>query len=277
MNDFDQELNSKIRRMLESKTFLAFIDQKLKQFRLHSYYDVIDVVVEAREFALEKIISGEIFENFDAWFRRICFNVIRNIAKKTKSQKSVENQTKEVDPEIFRMLDSKYFMAFIEQKLKQFKLDFYYDVMDVILKAREIALGKILSGKRIENYDAWFRRICFNVIRNFAKKTRSGKLTESKLKNKSDLTYSREDLIYATEPSLKLLEKAWEKLNEEEKVILLLREVEEYSWKEVAKRIADFEELIIKDLDDEKKLVDRVRQKGRRALQKLRIRFRDNY
>lgn len=130
--------------------------------------------------------------------------------------------------------------------------------MDVILKVCEIVLGKILFGKRIENYDVWFRRICFNVIRNFVKKIRFGKLIEFKLKNKSDLIYLREDLIYVIEFNLKLLEKVWEKLNEEEKVILLLREVEEYLWKEVVKRIVDFEELIIKDLDDEKKLVDRV-------------------
>ncbi|GGA20089.1 hypothetical protein [Okeania sp. KiyG1] len=273
-NDFNQEVNSKIYGMLESEYFLAFIDHKLKQHRLDFYYDLMDIVVEAREIALEKIISGEIVENFDAWFRRICFNVIRNLAKKTKSQKFVENKTKEVNREIYRMLKSEYFLAFIDHKLKQYRLDFYYDLMDVVLKAREIALGKIIPGKIVvENFDAWFRKICFNVIRNFAKKTKSGKFAESKLKNKSSLTNPKEDLIYATEPNLKLLGKGWEKLSEVEKVILWLREVEEYSWKEVAKSIADFEELIIKDLDDEKKLVDRVRQKGRRALQKLRDSF----
>ncbi len=272
-NDFNQELNSKIGRMLESESFMAFIDHKLKQFRLHFYYDLIYVVVKAREIALEKISSGEIVENFDTWFRRICFNVIKNLAKRTKSQKFVENKTKEVNREIYRMLKSEYFLAFIDHKLKQYRLDFYYDLMDIVLKAREIALGKITSGDIVENFDGWFRKICFNIIRNFAKKIKSGKSTEYKLKNKSDLTYSKEDLIYATEPNLKLLGKGWEKLSEVEKVILCLREVEEYPWKEVAKKIADFEELIIKDLDDEKKLVDRVRQKGRRALQKLRDSF----
>ncbi|NES64725.1 MAG: hypothetical protein F6K24_05420 [Okeania sp. SIO2D1] len=86
MNDFDRELNSKIHRMLESRYFLEFIDKKLKQFKLYSYYDVMDLVVKAREITLEKIRSGKIVENFDAWFKTICFNVIRNFAKKTKSQ-----------------------------------------------------------------------------------------------------------------------------------------------------------------------------------------------
>ena len=222
-NDFNQELNSKIGSMLESKYFLAFIDHKLKQFRLHSDYDVMDVVVEAREVALEKIISGEIVENFDAWFRKICFNVIKNLAKETKSQKFVENKTKEVNREIYRMLKSKYFMAFFDYKLKQYRLDFYYDLMDVVLKAREIALGKIISGEIVENFDAWFRKICWNVIRNFYKKTKTGKLAESKLKNKSDLPDLKEDLIYATESNLKLLGKGWEKLSEVEEIILWLR------------------------------------------------------
>ncbi|MGD1713068.1 hypothetical protein [Hydrocoleum sp. CS-953] len=147
MNDFDRELNSKIARMLDSQYFLAFIDQTLKQFKLDCYYDVMDIVVEAQKIALEKIISREIVEINKVRLRRICFKVIRNLANKTKCQKSTENKTKELDRKIDRMLESKSFLAFIDQKLKQFRLHSYYDLMDVVVKAREIGLGKIISGK----------------------------------------------------------------------------------------------------------------------------------
>jgi len=186
----------------------------------------------------------------------------------------MDDFNQELNSKIRMMLESKSFLAFLDHKLKQFRLHFYYDVMDVVVEAREIAFKKIISEKvNVENFDPWYKRICFNVIRNFSKKTKSAKLAEFKLKNKSDLTYSKEDLIYSTEPNLKLLSKGWEKLNEEEKLILWLRVVQKYLWKEVAKSVADFEELIIKDLDDEKKLVNKVRKKGERALKKLRDLF----
>ncbi|WP_293143886.1 hypothetical protein [Okeania sp. SIO3I5] len=284
-NDFNQELNSKIQAMRESESFQQFINPKLKQFGLHSDYDEMDIVVKAREIALEKIVvkareialekivPEKIFGSFNPWFRRICFNVIRNLDEKTNSQNSGPNKTKELDCDIYRMRESKYFQAFIYHNLNQRRLHFYYDIMDVVVEAREIALEKIISEKvNVENFDPWYKTICLNVIKNFAKKIKPGKLVE-KLKNKSDLTYSKEDLIYSTEPNLKLLSEGLEKLSEEEKFILHLREVEGYLWKEVAKSVADFNELIIEDLDDEKRLVDRVRQKGRRALQKLRDSF----
>ncbi|NES02500.1 MAG: hypothetical protein F6K22_06390 [Okeania sp. SIO2F4] len=177
MNDFNQELNSKIGRMLESKSFLAFTDKKLKQFRLHSDYDVMYVVLKTREIALEKIISGEML---DAWLKRICLNVIRNLEEKTKSPDLVENKTnnfnQELNSKIGRMLDCKSFLAFIDHKIEQFRLHSDYDVMDVVVEARQIALEKISSGEIVENFDIWFRKICFNVIRYLAKKTKSQKL-----------------------------------------------------------------------------------------------------
>ncbi|MEM1170917.1 MAG: hypothetical protein AAGJ08_18015 [Cyanobacteria bacterium P01_H01_bin.35] len=278
-NDFNQELNSKIETMRESKSFQQFINLRLNQFGLHSDYDEMDIVVKAREIALEKILSEKVnVKNFNPWFKKICLELIKNLDEKTSSQNSRPNKTKELERKIYSMLDSDsedvLSFPFIYYKLKQFRLHFYYDIMDVFVEAREIALEKILSEKvNVENFDPWYKKICFNVIRNFDKKTKSGKSTEFKLRNKSDLTYSKEDLIYSTEPNLKLLSEGWEKLSEEEKFILHLREVEGYSWKEVAKSVADFNQLIIQDLDDEKKLVDRVRQKGGRALKKLRDSF----
>ncbi len=178
----------------------------------------------------------------------------------------------EIELNIYRMLESRTLLAFIDQRLMQFGLNFHYDEMDVVLNARDIAVKKIESGEKVLNFQAWFRRICFNVIRNFSKNTKSRKLLVDKLKNKNYLTDAKEDLIpaYTTEPNLKLLGKAWKDLNEKEKTILWLREIEEYSWPEVA------EKLVIKGLEvdgDHKKLEDRVRQKGNRALKKLQKYF----
>ncbi|MGK7919226.1 MAG: RNA polymerase sigma factor [Trichodesmium sp.] len=179
---------------------------------------------------------------------------------------------REIDLNIYRMLESRNFLAFIEQRLMQFGLNSYYDGMDVVLNARDIAIKKIESGEKVEYHTAWLRSICFNVIRNFSKNTKSRKLLVDKLKSLSSLTDAREYLIpaYTTEPNLKLLGKGWKNLKEEEKAILWLREIEEHSWSEVA------DKLVIKGLEvdgDHKKLEDRVRQKGNRALKKLQKHF----
>ena len=179
---------------------------------------------------------------------------------------------REIDRNIYRMLESRNFLASIEQRLRQFGLNFDYDGTDVVLNARDIAIKKIESGEKVEYYKAWLRSICFNVIRNFSKNTKSRKLLVDKLKSLSCLTDAREDLIpgYTTEPNLKLLGKGWKNLKEEERTILWLREIEEYSWPEVA------EKLVINGLEvdsDRKKLEDKVRQKGNRALKKLQKHF----
>ncbi|MGD1698978.1 sigma-70 family RNA polymerase sigma factor [Dapis sp. BLCC M229] len=178
----------------------------------------------------------------------------------------------EIDRNINIMLESRNFLPSIDYKLMQFGLNFDYDEMDVVLNARDIAIKKIESGEKVEYYKSWFRSICFNVIKNFSKSTKSRKLLVYKLKSLSCLSDSREDLIpeYTTEPNLKLLGKGWKGLNEKEKAILWLREIEEHSWSEVA------EKLVIKGLEvdgDRKKLEDRVRQKGNRALKKLQKHF----
>ncbi|MDY7006772.1 MAG: hypothetical protein SWX82_23320 [Cyanobacteriota bacterium] len=144
-----------------------------------------------------------------------------------------------IDRNIHRMLESRNFLPSIEQRLMQFGLNSDYDGMDVVLKARDIAVKKIESGEQVKNYNAWFRSICFNVIRNFSKSTKSRKLLVDKLKSISFLTDAKEYLIpaYTTEPNLKLLDKGWKNLKEEERSILLLREVEEYSWSEVAEKL----------------------------------------
>ncbi len=176
------------------------------------------------------------------------------------------------DRNIYRMLESRIFLAFIDQRLMQFRLNYYYDIMDIVLNARDIAVKKIESGEKVLNFQPWFSRICFNVIRNLSHKTKAEESAKNKLKNKSYLTDAREYLIpvYTTEPNMKFLGKAWKGLNEKERTILWLREIEEFSWSEVA------EKLVIKRLEvdgDHKKLEDRVRQKGNRALKKLQKHF----
>lgn len=179
---------------------------------------------------------------------------------------------REINHNINRMLESRNFLPSIDQRLMQFGLNSYYDGMDVVLNACEIAVKKIESGEKVLNFQPWFKTICFNVIINLSKKIKSRKILVDKLKNKSYLTDAKEDLIpaYTTEPNMKLLGEAWKNLKEEERSILWLREVEEYSWPEVA------EKLVIKGLkvdNDRKKLEDRVRQKGYRALKKLQKHF----
>jgi DNA-directed RNA polymerase specialized sigma24 family protein len=158
-------------------------------------------------------------------------------------------------------------LAFIQRTLTQFKLNHYYDEVDVILKSRDIVLKKITSGLQVTNKQAWFKRICYNVIRDLSKKTKREEKNINKLKDRSIFTDSKEYLIpeLTTTKNVEALFKAFSELSELERQILILREVKELSWKVIGEILVDSNYEV-----DDKNLVSRVRKKGERALKKLR-------
>ncbi|MGB3204072.1 MAG: hypothetical protein WBB28_03720 [Crinalium sp.] len=161
-------------------------------------------------------------------------------------------------------------LAFIRRTLNQFNLNHYYDEVDVILKARDIRLKKITSGVQVTNEQAFFRSICFNVIRGLSKKTKRQEKNINKLKDRSVFTDSKEYLIpeLTTDKNVEALFKALSELSKLEYKILILREVKELSWKDIGQILVKSNEEI-----DDTNLVSRVRKKGERALKKLRNSF----
>lgn len=157
--------------------------------------------------------------------------------------------------------------AFLKRTLKQFKLDSMYSETDVIDKTDKITQEKIESGETIDNPPGWFRKTAFNVIRNLSKKETNQRKNIKKLHNNIETAYYPESLINEdySEEQVEALCRNWNGLSEQERRILILREVKELSWKQVANQ------LVIENHEiDNSRLVDRVRQKGNRALAKLR-------
>jgi RNA polymerase sigma factor (sigma-70 family) len=159
-------------------------------------------------------------------------------------------------------------LPFIKRTLNQFRLYSYYDEVEILLQARNIALKKIEAGEEVVNISAWLKAISFNVIRNLSKKSKRQESLINRLKNRSTLTDSKDYLIpvYATDANVKALCQAFEQLSVKERKILILREVNGFSWKEIGDRLVANKE----EIENDSKLVQRLRQTGNRALKRLR-------
>jgi RNA polymerase sigma factor (sigma-70 family) len=157
---------------------------------------------------------------------------------------------------------------FIERTLKQFRLYSYYDESEIFLQARILVIKKIQSGETIKNLPAYLKTIAFNVIRDLHKKRKSQDSLINRLKIKSEIINDSNYSIpsYATEANVKALCKAFEQLDMKERKILILREVHGCTWREIGDILVTRGE----ENKDNQKLVQQLRQKGHRALKRLR-------
>jgi RNA polymerase sigma factor (sigma-70 family) len=157
---------------------------------------------------------------------------------------------------------------FIERTLKQFRLYSYYDETEIFLQARAIVIKKIKSGETIKNFPAYLKTIAFNVIRDLDKKRKNQGSLVTRLKIRSEIIDDKEYLIplYVTESNVKALWNAFEQLDLKERQILILREVHGFSWREIGDILVTRGE----ENKNDPKLVQRLRQKGNRALKRLR-------
>lgn len=157
---------------------------------------------------------------------------------------------------------------FIERTLKQFRLYSYYDETEIFLQARTIAIKKIQSGETIKNLPAYLKTIAFNVIRDLDKKRKNQGSLVTRLKIRSEIIDDKDYLIplYVTEVNVKALCKAFDQLDLKERQILIFREVHGFSWREIGDILVARGE----ENKNDSKLVQRLRQKGNRALKRLR-------
>lgn len=142
-----------------------------------------------------------------------------------------------------------------------------YSEADVIYKTHEITITKIKEGIKINNASGWFRKTAFNVIQNLSRIENNKLKNLKKLENKVDAVYDPKYLVNEdySEEQVELLHQNWNRLSEQERTILRLREVKNLEWKQVC------EELVAAGYEkDDAGLNNRVRQKGKRALDKLR-------
>lgn len=160
-------------------------------------------------------------------------------------------------------------IPFIEARLRQYHLGSQYQTGDVLRDTYFIAERKIIHGEITKNITAlefWLKRIAYNVIRDFSKKTRrrqsniirlieKGYCTENEINHLNTLEEDSD-----TEENKKAsLNKAFQALTNHDKEILLLRLIDDLEWKTIGTKL---------DLTPAT-----ARKRGQRALDRLREKF----
>lgn len=166
--------------------------------------------------------------------------------------------------------DTHNILAFIRQRLQQFKLNYYHEECEVFLEAYSRAKNKISSGEPIEcNMPLWLKGASFNIIREWKRdRTKQSQLAE-RLSNKTDTVYIEENEVidYAIGANLEALLHELKSLKKKDYLILYLRIVEGRTWKEIGEHLFSHGEESEKD---PKKREVNIRQKGKRLLERLR-------
>ncbi|MEA5567500.1 sigma-70 family RNA polymerase sigma factor [Anabaena sp. UHCC 0399] len=123
-------------------------------------------------------------------------------------------------------------LAFIKRSLAQFHLSNSYSITWVLNEAYMRGVKLITAGERIEKPLAWVRRTAYNIIREQSRELkRCLPLEESLIESQSDLHFpSIEEDDNEFFQRIKL---AFEKLEPQEREILLLKTIKNLSWKEI--------------------------------------------
>jgi DNA-directed RNA polymerase specialized sigma24 family protein len=183
---------------------------------------------------------------------------------------ATQEQQKSWDIFIFKLVNSqepKSLWIFLNRTLCQLRLNHSYDPVDVVLETHKRTLEKIASGEKINNLPGWFRKVAFFILQELYRKEKDKIRIIKKLENIIEVVSYPKDLVNEdfSQQQVEMLIQGWNSLNEIERRILILKEVEELSWKDIAIQL-----VYEKHENDDDKLVDRVRKKGNRALHKLR-------
>jgi len=119
------------------------------------------------------------------------------------------------------------------------------------------------SGQEIEKPRAWIRATSLNVIREMSRKPKKEQLWDSNLIQHQIAVEASNSLDSANydDKDLRLLELALKKLEPKDYKLIVLREIEGLSWKQVVNHLASQGEYITEAS---------ARQRGKRALKRLR-------
>lgn len=196
---------------------------------------------------------------------------------------SVKEQIKQLENLVSNILVSniseneeiKRILPIIQRTLKQFQLDHDYDQYDVFLESYKRTRDAIIKGKFISNMPAWLKKTSFYIVLEWRKdKNRQEKIAEY-LSNNNDTVYLDEDKLvnYAVDRNLEILINEVKTLEKKDYLILYLRIIKEYSWKEIGEYL--FEKKLEME-SDPKKREEKLRQKGKRIMEKIRMRMFEN-
>lgn len=159
-------------------------------------------------------------------------------------------------------------LPFISRTLRQFKLNSYYEEYDVFSEAYRRAVKHIALDKPIHNIPMWLKGASLNIVREFSRdKAKQTKLSNV-IKNQGETICYEDDIIpeYAISSTLKALIQAFNNLKPQESLILRLRIVEGRTWKEIGEHLVAIGE----ETENNQKLEEKLRQRGKRLLERLR-------
>lgn len=131
----------------------------------------------------------------------------------------------------------------INKHLKQYNLQNRFSPYDVFHEAYDRAFKKLEKGEEIPNIPAWFRKTCFNIVREWSRKTiRADGVNCSYPKDDQDSEKEQENGIYnpnrMTNLDLLAMREIYAKLSELDRKVLYLS-VSGLTWEEVADRLIE--------------------------------------
>jgi RNA polymerase sigma factor (sigma-70 family) len=156
---------------------------------------------------------------------------------------------------------------FIRRSLKQFRLDNYYNVIDVLTETYIRAINYVENQQEdIKNLQAWIRVTAYNVVREFSREQQRYQSLDKYRETQHSLELAKIPNSLAIEndiePKIIILQSALQNLEDDERKIIEMRFLEGLSWSEIAKRLESEEGKVIN--------IAALRKRGSRSLQRLR-------
>jgi DNA-directed RNA polymerase specialized sigma24 family protein len=152
-------------------------------------------------------------------------------------------------------------LAFIKRSLAQFNLSNSYTPTWVINEAYMRGIKLLATGEQIEKPLAWIRATAYNIIREQSRELRRfSQFDESMIESHVNCSLTVFEEI--EEELFERISLAFEKLEPNEKEILILKMIKDLSWKEIKLRLF----LQGKAVENEATL----RKRKERALKRLR-------
>ncbi|NET61509.1 MAG: sigma-70 family RNA polymerase sigma factor [Symploca sp. SIO2E6] len=168
--------------------------------------------------------------------------------------------------------DIYHILPYIKRVLRQFKLYSYYEERDIFLESYARAVKNIEAGGVIDKISAWFKATSYNVIRELSKAKKRQQLLINRLANEGRLIEESshkisDDVIEGNVK--KILQQSLLVLDSKDGMILKLRIIKGLSWKEICNHLVDIGE----EVENNHKLEQRLRQRGKRAIERLRKKY----
>lgn len=244
-------------------TFQKFVYQSLKKYNLSGIYTAEDIITRIYARSDGAITLNTPDEVHFAWFKTACLELLEELSQqyenKHKFNTAVQTLFELQNPE------TRSLWASVERMLWQYRLRSAYDVKDVVIEAYSIGIKQIEEGAIIGRPLPWIRGACFNIIRELRRK--QDKAENPKLDSEgctaSDEAWSH---LVLTE-DIKVIRLALKELSLEEQALLRAKYIEDQSWQQISETLPTSEERRLS--------ANAARQRGHRALQKLRQAYED--